>query len=62
MRPRVVIDINRRIRNWAVYLKFESTRLSSVFGTYWLLVGIRPIPTLSGGLALDPPTALTLGY
>jgi hypothetical protein len=59
MRPRVVIDINCRTRNWAVSLKFESTRLSLVFGTYWLLVG--PIPTL-GGLALDLPTALTSGY
>ena len=62
MRPRAVIDIKCRIRNWAVSLKFESTRLSLVFGTYWLLVGIRPIPTLGGGLVLDPPTALTSGY
>jgi hypothetical protein len=62
MRPRVVIDINIRIRNWAVSLKFEYTRLSSVFGTYWLVVGIRPIPTLGGDLAPDLPTALTSGY
>lgn len=61
MRP-VVIDINRPVRNWAVSLKFESTRLSLVFGTYWLLAGIRTIPTSSGGLALDLLTALTSGY
>ncbi len=59
---RAVIDIDHRVRNWAVSLKFESTRLSLVFGTYWLLVGMRPIPTLGGGLAPDLPTALTSGY
>jgi hypothetical protein len=61
-RSRVVIDIYRRVRNWAVSLKLESTRMSLVFGTYWLLAGIRPILALNGGLALDLPTALTSGY
>ena len=60
-RPRVVIETSC-VRNWAVSLKSESTRPSLVFGTYWLLVRIRPIPTLRGGLAPDPPTALTSGY
>ena len=60
-RPRVVIDTDCRVRNWAAFSKFASTQRSSVFATYWLLVGIQPIPTLSGSLAPDLPMALTLG-
>lgn len=58
-RPRVVIDLNRCIRNWAVSSKFESIRLSLVFKAYWLLVGTRLI---GGGLVPDFPTTLTSGY
>lgn len=43
--PNVVIDIDRRVRNWAAFSKFASTPQSSVSGTLWLLVGIRRIPT-----------------